>query len=164
MSSRTMSNVPIGLAAIAGLLLSTSPTAAVDKVQGQKLLVQALVGDACTVTSARLDFPPYEGTVVSATGGIVIDCVAQTTLGVRLNGGANAHNGEGQRTMKHSGSGNALSYRLQKVQGGNAWLTDETVTKTITDGTIPVFGEIPGGQSPATSGLYTDEVTITLVF
>jgi spore coat protein U-like protein len=164
MSSRTMSNVPIGLAAIAGLLLSTSPAGAVDKVQGQKLLVRAQVGDACTVTSASLDFPPYDGATVAATGGIVIDCVTQTTLGIKLNGGAHAHNGEGQRTMHHSGTGSPLSYRIRKTLGGNAWETDETVTKTITDATIPVFGEIPGGQSPAASGLYSDEVTITLVF
>jgi hypothetical protein len=61
MSSRFRSNVPIGLTAIAGLLLAAGPAAAAESVQGQKLLVQALVGQACTVTSASLSFPPMMG-------------------------------------------------------------------------------------------------------
>jgi spore coat protein U-like protein len=164
MSSRTMSNVPIGLAAIAGLLLSTIPAAAVDKVQGQKLLVQALVGDACTVTSASLDFPPYSGGFVEGTGAIQVDCVAATNLGIKLNGGMNGGNGEGQRIMKNGSS--TLIYQLfTDSNRSQPWLTNATtVQTTITDGTVPVYGRIAGGQAVGASGLYKDEVTITLVF
>ena len=60
MSSRAWSNVPIGIAAVAGLLMAAGPAAA--QVQTPKLQVKATVGQVCTVSAASLDFGTYAGT------------------------------------------------------------------------------------------------------
>jgi spore coat protein U-like protein len=168
MSSRFRSNVPIGLTAIAGLLLAAGPAAAAESVQGQKLLVQALVGQACTVTSASLSFPPYDGAVagVEGTGAIQLNCVAPTNVSVKLNGGQNGGNGEGQRTLKNGSS--TLTYQLfTDSTRSSPWLTNTTTVSAGTingTGSVPVYGKIAGSQPIGSAGLYTDEVTITLVF
>lgn len=165
MTSRAMSNVPIGLAAIAGLLLVAEPAAA-QSVQDQKLQVTATIGDACTVTSASLDFGSgYDGSApVIASGTIAISCVTQTQLGVALDGGLNGSGGAGIRFM--AGTGNPLQYALYTdAPGSDPWEVGEVVQKTITgNGSVPVHGVIPQQTNGHGPGLHTDEVTITLNF
>ena len=165
MSSRAWSNVPIGVAAIAGVLLATGPAAA-QSVQTQKLQVAATIGDACTVTSASLDFgSEYDGSVpVTASGTIAISCITETQLGVELDGGVNGGGGNGIRFM--AGSGNPLQYALYSdAPGSDPWEAGEVVPATITgNGSVPVHGLIPQQSNGHAPGLHTDEVTITLNF
>jgi spore coat protein U-like protein len=162
MTSRAWSNVPIGTAAIAGLLLAAGPAAA--QVQDQKLLVQARIGEICTVTAASLDFGTYAFTGLVGSGSIAIECIAPTALAVALDGGQ-AGNGNGLRTMKN-GSSN-LIYQLQKPTG-EAWETGGTFSSpSATSHAVVVNGTIDPSHNPQgalINGLYTDEVTITLVF
>ena len=164
MSSRAWSNVPIGIAAIAGLLLAAGPAAA--QVQDQKLLVSAFIGDVCTVTGAVLDF----GSGVSvaedtdASSEIHISCAIETEVGVQLGGGGKPSGGAGNRTM--TGDGADLFYILYKdAPGVTPWETDSEVTATIDgSGSVPVHGRIPQQQNGQAPGLHTDEVLITLNF
>ena len=167
MSSRFRSNVPIGLAAIAGLLLAASPAAAqsVESVQDQKLNVTASVAESCSVTAASLQFGEFDRSgPVLASGTIEISCVTESNFGVALDGGLNGSGDNGIRHM--AGAGNPLQYTLYSdAPGGDPWEVDEAVPVTIVgNGSVPVHGVISqqaDGQSP---GEHTDEVTITLVF
>jgi spore coat protein U-like protein len=165
MSSRFGSNVPIGLAAIAGLLLAAGPAGAQSE-QDQKLQVTATIGDACTVTSASLDFgSEYDGSApVGASGEIEISCSTETELGIELDGGVNGSGGAGIRHM--AGTGTPLQYALYSdAPGSDPWEVGEEVVETIT-GTeaVPVHGLIPQQTNGHGAGLHTDEVTITLNF
>lgn len=164
MSSRTRWNFLLGAAALGGLALNVSSVAA-QSVQTQKLRVEASVGDVCSVTAASLDFgSEYDASaVVNATGSIEINCLVPTTLDVALDGGQQG-NGGGQRTMSNGSA--TLAYILfTNAPSGDAWETDEAVEATIT-GTqsVPVYGSVPASQSITADGLYSDEVTITLIF
>ena len=167
MTSLTRSNLPIGLAAIAGLLLAASPAAAqgVDSPQDQKLDVTASVAESCTVTAASLEFGEFDRSAqVLASGAIEISCVTESTFGVELDGGLSGGGEAGVRFM--AGGGNPLQYILYSdAPGSDPWEVGEAVPVTITgNGSVPVHGMIPqqaDGQSP---GEHSDEVTITLVF
>lgn len=161
MSSRAWSNVPIGIAAIAGLLLAAGPAAA--QVQDQKLLVQATVGEVCTVTAASLDFGTYAFSDINQSGSITIECLTPTALSVALDGGQ-AGNGNGLRTMTNGSS--QIIYGLYK-QPGETWNDGDSVpSPTATEHTVTVHGQIPSSLNGGAlaDGSYTDEVTITLVF
>jgi spore coat protein U-like protein len=166
MSSRFRSNVPIGLAAIAGLLVAAEPGGA--QVQDQKLRVEAFVGDVCTVETASLNFGEYiGGSGLEKSGTIQIQCVTETDLQVALNGGLGTNNGGGLRSMKNGGS--QLHYILhQDASRSNPWEVNEAVpASTDPNGAaqVTVFGLIPGvGQPPLVNGSYSDDVTITLSF
>lgn len=164
MTSRARWNVPIGIAAIAGPILAAGPAA--GQVQDQKLLVQAVIGEACTVTSASLDFgSEYDGSAaVSASGTIAINCISETNVGVALDGGLNDGGGGGARAM--TGAGNPLQYTLYTdAPGSDPWEAGEVVQATIAgSGSVPVHGVIPQQANGHEPGLHTDEVTITLSF
>jgi spore coat protein U-like protein len=163
--SRAYSNVPIGLTAIAGLLLAVTPVAA-QSPQDQKLLVTAIIGDLCTVTAASLDFGSgYDASsAVHAAGDIEIECVTPVNVGVALDGGLTPTGGEGTRTMKNGAS--TLLYNLYSDgPQTNPWATNEVVQVAIDGaGSVPVFGTIPQQGNGHEAGLHTDEVTITLHF
>jgi len=163
MSSRAWSNVPIGLIAGAGLLLAAGPVAA--QAQSETLTVQARIGDLCTVTAAALDFGPGIDidTNNDAQGSIEIDCIADTTLDVELDGGQRPDFGGG-RAMANGES--TLTYLLFKDSARTQlWATGERVEATISStGSVPVYGRVPVQSNGHIPGLYTDEVTITLVF
>jgi spore coat protein U-like protein len=158
MTSRAWSNVPIGITAMAGLLLAAGPAAAV--VQSETLKVQARIGEACTVTSASLDFGQAVDPEVGkdADGSIEIVCQSETTFGIELSGGS-------PRFMTDSGE-NVIEYRLyQDPARTNLWNGGTSVSATISgSGSVPVYGRVPEQTNGQPPGVYTDEVTITLVF
>jgi spore coat protein U-like protein len=163
MSSRAWSNVPIGIAAVAGLLMTAGPAAA--QVQTPKLQVKATVGQVCTVNTASLDFGTYASAQLNKTGSIAITCLTPMAVNVAL-GAGQAGNGSGIRTMKNGSS--ELKYQLFKDPGFTvAWETDSTVVSPSTaNHTVSVYGRITPTMNPGTlaNGVYTDDVTITLSF
>jgi spore coat protein U-like protein len=165
MSSHIRSNLPIGLAALAGFALAVPPATA-QVQQDQKLQVQAFIGDLCTVTSASLDFGSSVdvSTNTHADGSIEINCATETTFDVQLDGGLNFNANVGARAM--SGGGSDLFYTLYKDSSRSVlWGVNESVPATITGtGSVPVYGSVLQQTNGHTVGLHTDEVTITLVF
>ena len=163
MSSRIRSDVPIGLAVVAGLLLSAGSVAA--QAQSEKLQVQARIGELCTVSSASLDFGPGIdiGVVNDAEGLIAIDCAAETAFNVQLDGGL-APGFSGDRNMSDGTS--ILQYLLFKdAARSQVWAAGDQVPGPASGtGTVPVYGRVPIQSDGHAPGLYTDEVTITLVF
>jgi len=163
MSSRAWSNVPIGLIGGAALLLAGGPVAA--QAQSEKLTVQARIGDVCTVTSASLDFGASINleSDTDASGSIEIDCIAETALEVELDGGLLPDFGGG-RSMS-DGASTLLYHLFKDAARTQLWAAGERVAATINStGSVPVFGRVPDQVNGHAAGLYTDEVTITLVF
>jgi spore coat protein U-like protein len=164
MTSRAWSNVPIGLAAISCLLLAAGPAAA--QAQNPTLLVQARIGEVCTVTSASLDFGDAIDTQANndASGAIEIDCLSETDLSVQLDGGI--HGQFGNRAMSDGNGSPQLLYLLYKDAARlQAWTVGDLMAATINgSGSVPVYGRVPSQPNGHGPGLYTDEVTITLVF
>lgn len=166
MTSRAYSNVPIGLAALAGLLIAAAPAGA--QVQNEKLQVQARIGELCTVTSAALDFGQLGdldqvGVKFDAEGAIEIDCGGVTTpINVALDGGLQP-NGP---TRQMAGSGTPILYHLFKDSARQeVWTPGQQVSESIQGtGSLTVYGRVPEQPDGHTPGLYTDEVTITLSF
>jgi spore coat protein U-like protein len=163
MSSRAWSNVPIGIAAVAGLLMTAGPAAA--QVQTPKLQVRATVGQVCTVTAASLDFGTYASAQLNKSGSIAIQCLTPMAVNVAL-GAGQAGNGNGIRTMKNGTS--ELKYQLFKDSAfSQQWLTDGTVASpSNANHTVSVYGQILPSMNPGTlaNGVYSDDVTITLTF
>jgi spore coat protein U-like protein len=163
MSSRAWSNVPIGLIGGAVLLLAAGPVAA--QVQSETLTVQARIGDLCSVTAALLDFGP--GIDITddsdAEGSIEINCIATTPLEVELDGGQSPDFGGGR---KMTDGESTLTYLLFKdAARSQLWAPGERVPATVSStGSVTVYGRVPEQQDGHAAGLYTDEVTITLVF
>jgi spore coat protein U-like protein len=165
--SRVSSNVPIGIALAAGLLLTAGPATA--QVQGEKLTVQARIGELCTVSSASLDFGQALNPEVNteATGSIAIDCGgANTTLNVALDGGLSSTGASVRNLLRDGGGASPILYHLFKdAQRSLIWNVGESVSATINgSGSVPVYGRVPSQTNGHPPGLYTDEVTITLVF
>lgn len=164
MLAHPRSSIPIGMAAIAGLLLAAGPARA--QGQAEKLQVTAVIGDACRVTSAALDFgSDYDGSgPVPGSGRININCVVETPVGVELDLGL--HPSAGGRFMAGSGGGTPLQYNLYTdTPGGSPWNVGVEVEKTIEgDDFVPVYGVIPQQTNGHAPGLHTDEVTVTLNF
>jgi spore coat protein U-like protein len=162
MSSRAWSNVPIGIAVVAGSLLTADSVAA--QAQGEKLQVQARIGELCTVTSASLDFGPGididEDT--DAEGSIEIDCATETTFEVELDGGL----APGFNVRNMTNGSQQLQYVLYTNAGrSEVWAAGARVPGPDGGtGTVPVYGRVPIQSNGHAPGLYTDEVTITLVF
>jgi spore coat protein U-like protein len=163
MSSRAWSNVPIGIAAVAGSLMTAEPAAA--QVQTPKLQVRATVGQVCTVSAASLDFGTYASAQLNKNGSIAIQCLSPMAVNVALDGGQ-AGNGNGIRTMKNGSS--SLIYQLFKDPGfSQSWQTGNTVASpSNANHTVTVYGQISPSLNSGTlaNGIYTDEVTITLSF
>ena len=165
MSSRIRSNLPIGLAAIASLLLAAGDAAAQIQ-QDQKLQVQAFIGELCTVTEASLDFGSAidPDTDNNGEGQIEINCSTETTFDIQLDGGLNFNASAGARAM--SGEGTDLLYIIYKDAARlTMWGPNDSVEETVT-GTesIPIYARVPSQSNGHAGGLHTDEVTITLVF
>jgi spore coat protein U-like protein len=163
MSSRAWSNVPVGIAVVAGLLLTAGPATA--QVQTPKLQVRATVGEVCTVSAASLDFGSYASALLHKSGSIAIQCLTPTAVTVAL-GAGQAGNGNGIRTMKNGSS--SILYQLFKDAGFSvAWDTGGTVSSPINaNHTVPVHGKIDPSLNTGSlaNGNYTDDVTITLSF
>jgi spore coat protein U-like protein len=160
MSARAWSNVPIGIAVAGSLLMSDSAAA---QVQGEKLEVQARIGELCTVTSASLDFGPGVDITKNndATGSIEITCASQTTFDVQLDGGLQP-GFSGLRNMSNGGPTSLQYFLFKDAARTQVWETGDLVPGT--PGSMPVYGRVPVQTNGHAPGVYTDEVTITLVF
>jgi len=156
---------PAVLAAL--LTIAVSGSAFASTASGT-LSVRVVVQPNCTVSSTTLDFGTYVSTQAAALNGTAniayTNCPAGT-LKFELDGGAN---GTVAARKMSNGTGGLLNYALYRDtartqsfgQGTNA----KNVTLTATgNGTVPVYGAIPGAQAVA-EGSYTDTVQITLTF
>jgi len=136
------------------------------------LSVSATLLNSCNVTSGSLNFGSsltFFTTLAQtdATGTFQVTCTNLAAYTVDLDAGLNAS--VTQRRVKH-GTADFLNYNLFQDAGHTtAWGTTtggvvEAGTGNGATQSLQVFGRIPGGQTPSSTGAYSDTVGITVLF
>jgi len=127
---------------------------------------------SCTVSAVDLDFGAYasnQNTPVQAQSAIQLHCGPGTTAEVSLDAGTGAVGNTSRRQMEQDRGLDRLDYDLFQDPGrtihwgdrsGRDTLEVETTGLTLT---IPVYGEIPGGQR-VRDGTYSDTITIRVTY
>jgi spore coat protein U-like protein len=134
--------------------------------------VTASVTAACTVSGSPLAFGDFSalGGDVDGTSTLTATCTNGSPYTIGLSAGVSAGAAVTTRHLTHTDAITLLNYNLSPVaSGGINWdLIGGTTTKAGTgDGAaqeITVFGRIPGGQTSAIVGTYSDTITATIDF
>jgi spore coat protein U-like protein len=137
------------------------------------LTVTASVSKNCTITTAPVNFGPYDTVAANATapldgiGTITVTCTKGAPAKVGLNAGANA---EGTTRRMSQGAAEYLNYEVYK-DSGHATVWGDTADTALeipaapnrNPRTFTAYGRVPAGQD-ATVGNYTDTVVATVNF
>jgi spore coat protein U-like protein len=158
-------------AGAAAAFLTATPVMAESKQAN--LGVSASVSANCTISTSALAFPdvdPLSATPVDGTGGVTIAC----TNGASWSASANAGGGTGatfaSRRMRTAG-GDVLNYTLytdsaRTTVWGDGTGSSSTIANTGTGSaqSVTIYGRVPGGQTTARAGSYTDTVAVTVTY
>jgi spore coat protein U-like protein len=134
--------------------------------------VTANVTAACTVSGSPLafgDFSALSGDV-DGTSTLTATCTNGSPYTIGLSAGLGVGAAVTTRKLTHTNTTTLLNYNLSPVaSGGINWdLIGGTTTKAGTGSgeaqAITVFGRIPGGQTSAIVGTYSDTITATIDF
>lgn len=127
---------------------------------------------SCTVSASDLDFGAYasnQNTPVQGQTAIQLLCGAQTTAEVSLDAGSGPGGNTNNRRMEQDAGSDRLDYDLFQDPGRTIHWGDRSGRDTLevqTTGvplTIPVYGQIPGGQR-VRDGTYSDTITVRVVY
>jgi spore coat protein U-like protein len=160
------------------LILALPAGTAFAGTQSSTLSVTATVNANCTIAVGSLAFTPaYDPIVANATaaqplngvGSLSVTCTNASNPAITMGQGANPAGGSTNaaplRQMSNGGSG-LLSYNLYSDAAMTLpWdnVTGATITGTGVAQSVPVYGQIPGGQN-AQVGAYLDTVITTITF
>lgn len=128
----------------------------------------------CTAGTGAMAFGNYDPLVanksaaLSVTGSVVLSCTrGAPNVTVTLDNGQNGTHANGTTRAMVSGS-TYLSYELYtSAARSTVWNSTNSVTYASTSmasGTLPVYGQIPGGQNVPAAASYSDSVTVTVNF
>lgn len=154
------------LLAAAAMALS-APFTAHAATDTSQLSVSATVESGCALSGGTLNFGTYiagQSADLDVNGSFSYSNCGPGTLSFELDGGLQSSNGNrfmtsGQEQLQYEIYRNAVR---SAVWGQGA--DDQDIQLFATqNGTVDVYGRIPGGQS-VSAGTYTDTVTITLTF
>jgi spore coat protein U-like protein len=156
------------------IALALLATAAVAETRTAVFAVSANVAKACTISGAPLAFGALNvlaGTNVDATATLTATCTQGSayTIGLSAGSAPGATTADRRMTLA-TDSSRTLSYSLSAVgPGGANWgAIGETGvpsgTGSGTDQPIVVYGRIPGGQTSAVMGTYSDLIVATIDF
>ncbi|MCB1883427.1 MAG: spore coat protein U domain-containing protein [Geminicoccaceae bacterium] len=156
------------LAVLSAALLAVAAPALAAGTSTSTLAIKAEVADSCEMQGGSLDFGTYQSgqaTDLLIQGTInYANCTAQT-VSIEMDGGSSGK--ESDRTLVNA-SGGALRYQVYRnFDRTYPWGTGDTALNnrkiTATNGSLVVYGKIPGGQRIA-GGTYSDVVNVTLRF
>jgi spore coat protein U-like protein len=129
----------------------------------------------CTVTAADLDFGAYasnQATPVQGQTNIQLQCSGGAVAELLLDGGSGPGDGSAntsRRRMEQEGGQDHLDYGLFQDPGRVIHWGERSGSDTLevqTTGapqTVPVYGQIPGGQR-VRDGIYSDTITVRVLF
>lgn len=152
------------------LLLGIS-TSAFAATSTTTFTVSATVVDDCSVSADNLTFSNYTPTSASnddATTTVYVTCTVNTAYNIGLNAGTGT--GATVTTRKLTDTTNTVNYSLyQDSNHATVWgntVSTDTVSSTGTGSqqSFTVYGRIPGSQSTAVPGSYTDTITVTVTY
>jgi len=127
---------------------------------------------SCTVSASDLDFGAYassQSAPAQAQTAIQLLCGAGTVAELRLDAGTGPGGNTSRRRLEQDGGQDRLEYDLFQDPGRTIHWGQRSGVDTLevpTTGvpqTIPVYGQIPGGQR-VRDGTYSDMITIHVHF
>lgn len=131
-----------------------------------ELEVTATLPDSCTVEGGTLAFgtvDPSETTPL-ANAQINVECTANSSVDVKLDGGLYNTLGGNGRAMKRSSSNNYLNYKLYtNASYSQEWAANVSTTNNVFVGSNPItiYGKIDVQSKPG--GDYADTVQVTMI-
>jgi spore coat protein U-like protein len=126
----------------------------------------------CNVSAADLDFGAYaSNSQTPAQGQTVIQllCSGGTVAELRLDAGSGPGGNTSRRRMEQDAGSDRLDYDLFQDPGRTVHWGDKSGVDTLevqatgTPQTVPVYGQIPGGQR-VRDGTYSDMITVRVLF
>jgi spore coat protein U-like protein len=130
-----------------------------------------LVG-ACNVSASDLDFGAYASNSQAPAQGqtaIQLQCSGGTVAELRLDAGSGPGGNTNRRRMEQNGGSDRLDYDLFQDPGRTIHWGDKSGVDTLevqatgSPQTVPVYGQIPGGQR-VRGGIYSDMITVRVLF
>jgi spore coat protein U-like protein len=156
--------------ALAALPATSRAQAVYTATAGMPVRIEIVA--SCTVTASDLNFGAYSPRSQAPVQGqtaIQLVCGGATTAEVSLDAGSGPGASTNNRRMEQEVGSDRLEYDLYQDPGrtihwGNRSGVDtlEVQTTGVTL-TIPVYGQIPGGQR-AREGTYSDTITVRVVY
>ena len=136
------------------------------------LMVSASVANACSVNAGSLSFGNYTGSDLTANAPITYTCTSGQTPTISLSVGGHSANkvnttralSDGQTTAHYMDYEIYQDVANQAVWGdiSTSWVVSPTTTGVAQ--VVTAYGKIPGGQTSAPVGTYTDTVTVTITY
>ena len=126
----------------------------------------------CSVSASDLDFGAYASNQNTPAQGqtiIQLQCSGGTVAEVRLDAGSGPGGNTSRRRMEQDRGQDRLDYDLFQDPGRTMHWGDRSGVDTLevqTTGvpqTVPVYGQIPGGQR-VRDGTYSDMITVHVLF
>jgi spore coat protein U-like protein len=134
--------------------------------------VRIEIAASCAVSAADLDFGAYasnQNTPVQGQTAIQLLCGTGTSAEVSLDAGTGPGGSTSRRRMEQEAGRDRLDYDLFQDPGRAIHWGDRSGVDTLevqTTGstlTIPVYGQIPGGQR-VREGTYSDTITVQVTY
>ena len=121
----------------------------------------------CTVTALPVVFGAYNplsSQNVDGAGSVTIACAPASAYVVSLSTGLGTYS-----TRRMASGSYAINYNLyvdaaRSVIWGDGSGSTSKVSDSAASATYPVYGRIPGSQSAAGVGAYSDTITVTVTF
>jgi len=126
----------------------------------------------CSVSAADLDFGAYASNSAAPAQGqtaIQLQCSGGTAADVSLDAGTGTGGNTSRRKLEHERGLGQLDYDLFQDPGRTVHWGDRSGVDTLEvqatglPQTVPVYGQIPGGQR-VRDGIYSDMITVRVHF
>jgi spore coat protein U-like protein len=159
-------------AALAGAVALGASVPAIAGSTSSNISVTATVNAQCTVTTGAVAFGTYNSLGSAnndATGSLNVTCTNGTAWTAAA--GAGAGTGATLASRKMTSGTNLLNYSLY-TDGARSTVWGDGSSSTATVGATGtgasqatiIYGRLPGGQSTAPVGSYSDTVAVTIAF
>ena len=170
-----MNPIRIKTALVAGACVAAAfgATPASADTKGTQLTVSATVNANCSVSANAVDFGAVDtlsATAVLGSGSVDVTCTNGTGWSATADIGGGTGASFATRRMT-SGGGDTLDYTLYRDSGRTQVWGDGSGTTFAVTGTgsgaqqsFTVWGRVPGGQSSAPAGSYSDTVNVTITY
>ena len=140
------------------------------------MTVSADIGMNCTISTTNISFGAYNpidthaSAALNADGAVSTTCTVGSTGKVIIGQGLGLGGGTDDapvRRMGGPGEGDYLNYQVYSDAGLTSVWTNEVAsgvgyTASGSAQVLPVHGSVPGGQTSATEGSYSDTLVVTV--
>ena len=156
--------------AIAALPATSRAQTTLTTTAGMPVRVE-LVG-FCNVSASDLDFGAYasnQNTPVQGQTAIQLQCSGGTVAELHLDAGTGPGGNTSRRRMEQDAGRDRMDYDLFQDPGRTIHWGDRSGVDTLevqatgAPQTVPIYGQIPGGQR-VRDGIYSDMITVRVLF